>query len=310
LFVKGPMLFADRRTFLKNTLGGLAGMMLMGRRSEAQAAITTTPLGDNLFLLAGAGANIVARTGSEGVILVDGGSSEHAGALAQAVAGLPGGRPVRTLFNTHWHPEHTGSNLALGRAGATIIAQENTRLWLTQEITWPWDNQTFRPLPKEAQPNRTFYDKGALDFDGEHITYGYLLQAHTDGDLYVFFPKSNVLVIGDVISGGGWPLVDWWTGGWINGIVSGLDTLLKVANDQTRVVAGQGPVLTRADLDAQHKMFAAIAQKLRTFMFGGRNIDDVLAAQPTREYDDKMGDPKQFLRLSFQSMWGHFTPDA
>lgn len=272
--------------------------------------IAATPLADNLFLITGAGANVVARTGSEGVLLVDGGLSERSASLLEAVDALPGGKPVRTLFNTHWHPEQTGSNLTLGRAGATIIAHENTRLWLTTDITRPWENRTFRPLPKQALPNKTFYDKDAITEDGERVEYGYMLQAHTDGDIYVFFPKSNVLVIGDVISGAGWPFIDWWTGGWINGIVSGLETLLKVANEQTRVVAGQGPVLTKADLESQHKMFSNISQRLRTYMFGGKNVDDAIAAQPTKEYNDRMGDPKEFIRLAFQSMWGHFTPDA
>jgi glyoxylase-like metal-dependent hydrolase (beta-lactamase superfamily II) len=300
---------ASRRTFLTSTLGGVAGLSLL-KAQGTSGSIATTPLADNLFLITGAGANVVARTGSDGVLLVDGGLAERSASLAQAVAALPSGKPVRTLFNTHWHPEQTGSNLPLGHAGATIIAHENTRLWLTTDITRPWENRTFRPLPKEALPTKTFYDKDAITVDGERIEYGYMLQAHTDGDIYVFFPKSNVLVIGDVISGSGWPFIDWWTGGWINGIVSGLETLLKVANEQTKVVAGQGPVLTRADLETQHKMFGNISQRLRTFMFGGKNVDDVLAAQPTKEYNDRMGDPKEFIRLAFQSMWGHFTPDA
>jgi cyclase len=300
---------SDRRKFLQTALGGLAGLSVAHAQS-ATGAIATTPLGDNLFLLTGAGANVVARTGSDGVVLVDGGLAERAASLAKAVAALPGGRPVRTLFNTHWHPEQTGSNLPLRRAGATIIAHENTRLWLTTDITRPWENRTFRPLPKEALPNKTFYEKEAITADGERIEYGYLLQAHTDGDLYAYFPKANVLCIGDVIAGDAWPFIDWWTGGWIFGVVSGLETLLKVANESTRVVPAQGPVLTRADLEAQHKMFSAIAQKLRTMLFGGRNIDDALAAQPTKEYDGRMGDPKQFITLAFQSMWAHFTPDA
>jgi len=292
-----------RRDFLKSTLGGA---LLFARDANAQS----TPLADNLFLITGAGANVVARTGSDGILLVDGGLAEHAADLAKTVAALPGGRPVHTLFNTHWHPEQTGSNLSLRRAGASIIAHENTRLWMTTDITRPGENRTFPPAPKEALPTKTFYDKDSITVDGERIEYGYLLQAHTDGDLYVFFPKANVLCIGDVISGNGWPFIDWWTGGWINGVVSGLETLLKVANADTRIVAGQGPVLTRADLEAQFKMFSAISQRLRTMLFGGKNIDDVLAAQPTKEFDALIGDPKQFLRLAFQSMWGHFTPDA
>jgi glyoxylase-like metal-dependent hydrolase (beta-lactamase superfamily II) len=296
-----------RRDFLKSTLGGA---LLCARGANAQPATIATPLADNLFLITGAGANVVARTGSDGVLVVDGGLAEHAASLANTVAALPEGKPVRTLFNTHWHPEQTGSNLSLRRAGATIIAHENTRLWMTTDIARPWENRTIPPSPKEALPTKTFYDKDSITLDGERIEYGYLLQAHTDGDIYVFFPKANVLCIGDVIAGDGWPFIDWWTGGWINGVVSGLDTLLKIANADTRIVAGQGPVMTRADLESQFKMFTAISQRLRTMLFGGKNIDDVLAAQPTKEFDTRMGDPKQFLRLAFQGMWGHFTPDA
>lgn len=301
---------------MTSSLGGLAALFgARALRGQGTASpIATIQLADNLFLLTSAGANVIAGTGSDGVLLVDGGLAEHSANLLQAVAALPGAKPVRTLFNTHWHPEQTGSNLALGRAGATIIAHENTRLWLTTDITRPGEARTFHPLSKEALPNKTFYGsepKGnSLTLDGERIEYGYMLQAHTDGDIYVFFPKSNVLAIGDVISGNGWPFVDWWTGGWINGIVSGLDTLLKVANDQTRVVAGQGPVLTRADLEAQRKMFGNISQRLRALMFGGKNVDDAVAAQPTKEYNDRMGDPKDFIKQAFESMWGHFTPDA
>lgn len=300
-------------------MASLAGLSLVHSQSlraqdPSSGSIATTQLADNVFLLTGAGANVIARTGSDGVLLVDGGLAERSASLAQAVAVLPGGRPIRTLFNTHWHPEQTGSNITLGRSGGTIITHENTRLWLTTDITRPWENRTFRPMPKEGLPNKTFFGsepKGnSLTVDGEQIQYGYLLQAHTDGDLYVFFPKSNVLAIGDIISGQGWPFIDWWTGGWINGIVSGLDILLKVASDQTRIIPAQGPVLTKADLEAQRKMFGNISQRLRTLMFGGKNVDDALAAQPTKEYNDRMGDPKQFITLAFQSMWGHFTPDA
>ena len=158
---------------------------------------------------------------------------------------FPNGGPVRTLFNTHWHPEQTGSNEALGMAGATIIAQENTRLWLQQNITWPWNGQKFKKLPKIAQPNKTFYDKGTLD---SGIRYGYISDAaHTDGDLYVYFPQQNVLAVGDAAYGQGWPVMDWWTGGWIGGIVGGLQRIQTVANKDTKIVPAEGPVLSFAD---------------------------------------------------------------
>jgi glyoxylase-like metal-dependent hydrolase (beta-lactamase superfamily II) len=144
------MFVSTRRTFLKAAAAGLAAPCAFAQAPK----ITNTQLADNLYLLSGAGENVIVRTGSDGVVMVDGGLAQNAAALAQAVAALPKSGPVRTLFNTHWHPEQTGSNERLGMAGATIIAQENTRLWLTENITWPWNGQKFKKLPKIAQPNR------------------------------------------------------------------------------------------------------------------------------------------------------------
>src|SRR5262245_16665957 len=153
------MLVSTRRTFIKAAAAGLATPLAFAQQSPA---IANALLGDNLYLLTGAGANVVALTGADGVVMVDGVLAQNAAALAKAVAALPKGGPVRTLFNTHWHPEQTGSNETLGKGGATIISQENTRLWLQQNITWPWNGQKFKKFAKVAQPNKTFYDKGAL----------------------------------------------------------------------------------------------------------------------------------------------------
>jgi glyoxylase-like metal-dependent hydrolase (beta-lactamase superfamily II) len=308
--------------FLKSTLGGAAGLSLGASRAYAQAgsgAIASTPLADNLFLITGAGSNVVARTGGpDGVVLVDGGLAEHAAGLAQAVSALPGGGPVRALFNTHWHPEQTGSNERLGMAGATIIAHENTRLWLQQDITWPWNGQKFKKLPKIAQPNKTFYDGGALDsgigssqIRSSQIRYGYISDAaHTDGDLYVYFPEQNVLAVGGATCGIGWPEVDWWTGGWIGGIVGGLQRIQSVANGDTKIVAAVGPVLSLADIKEQVDMYGAIYDRLNQMLNKGRGPSEAVEAAPAQEYEAKMGNPDEFIRRSFESLWAYLSPDA
>src|SRR5262245_34795973 len=185
----------------------------------------------------------------------------------KAISGLPGG-PVHTIFNTHWHPEQTGSNERLGKARATIIAHENTRLWLTTDVTWSWNGRRFTRLPKVAQPNKTFYTIGKLD---SGITYGYIPDAaHTDGDMYVYFPKQNVLAVGDVISNQGWPVVDWHTGGWIGGLAGALPRLYMLVNAETRIVPGRGPVLGQAELKAQADMYGTIYTRLTTLLNKGR----------------------------------------
>ena len=296
-----------RRTFLKAGTASLA----VARYTFAQSPnpnITTAPLGENLYLVGGAGCNVIARTGPDGVVLVDGGLAENSAALAKAVAALPNGGPVRTLFNTHWHPEQTGSNLALGTAGATIIAQENTRLWLTENITWPYDGRKFQKFPKIAQPNKTFYDKGALD---SGIRYGYIPDAaHTDGDLYVYFPQQNVLAVGDVAYGQGWPVVDWWTGGWIGGIVGGLQRIPTVANKDTKIVPAQGPLLSLADIATQLDMYGNIYDSLNRMLNKGHSPNEAVAAKPAKQYEAKMGNSDAFIHRAFESLWAYLSPDA
>jgi glyoxylase-like metal-dependent hydrolase (beta-lactamase superfamily II) len=266
-------------------------------------------LSDELFVLRMPGeANVVAQTTGGGVLLVDGGSVNGSGALMKAVAALPGGGPVHTIFNTHWHPEQTGSNEQLGKAGRTIIAQENTRLWLTTDVTWPWNGRRFKRLSKVAQPNKTFYTNGTLE---SGVRYGYIPDAaHTDGDLYVHFPKENVLVVGDVVSGQGWPVVDYTTGGWIGGIVGGLQRLQTFANEETRIVPGRGPVLGLKDLKTQQDMYGTIYDRLATLLNKGRGPNEAVAAQPTKEFDALMGNPDEFVRRAFESLWAYLSPDA
>jgi cyclase len=306
-----------RRQILKAAIGGAAGIALGApvRRLAGAAAQTvsqgagTLRLSDDLFVVRIPGeANVVAQTGADGVLLVDGGSAAAFDALMRALSGLPASGPVHTIFNTHWHAEQTGSNEQLGKAGRAIIAHENTRLWLTTDITWPWNGRRFKRVPKIAQPNKTFYRTGQLD---SGVRYGYIPDAaHTDGDLYVYFPEQNVLAVGDVVSAQGWAVIDWVTGGWIGGIVGGLQRLQTLANEETRIVPARGPVLGLADLKAQYEMYATIYDRLTQLLNRGRGPGEAVAAGPTREFDAQMGNPDEFVRRAFESLWAYLSPDA
>ena len=306
-----------RRQILKAAIGGAAGLVLGApvrglAASAAQAAsgtAATQQLSDDLFVVTVPGeANVIAHTTRGGVLLVDGGSAAASDALMKAVTALPGGGPVDTIFNTHWHLEQTGSNEVLGKAGKTIIAQENTKLWLTTDVTWSWNGKHFKRLPKIAQPNKTFYTTGKLE---SGIEYGYIPDAaHTDGDLYVYFPQQNVLAVGDVVSGQGWPVVDWQTGGWIGGIVGGLQRLQTIANAETRIVPGRGPVLSLADLKKQTEMYSEIYNRLSQMLNKGRGPSEAVEARPTKEFDAQMGNGDEFVRRSFESLWAYLSPDA
>jgi glyoxylase-like metal-dependent hydrolase (beta-lactamase superfamily II) len=306
----------NRRAFLKATLGSAAVATLAQwaphvafARSKA-TPLAAMKLNDRVSVLSGAGANVVAISGPDGALLVDGGLEARSGELLKLALTQTSAKRVSTLVNTHWHPEQTGSNERLGKAGAKIIAHENTKLWLGYKNPVPLTETSYGPLPAKALPNETTFSSGKLEFGGQKVEYGYLLQAHTDGDLYVFLPDSNVLVTGGAVSNEGWPVIDYQSGGWLGGMVDGLRTLIKVGDANTQIVPANGPVLKRADLEAQRDMYAAIFDRLQKLLRKGMGPDEVIAANPTKEFDAKWGEPAPFVTLAFKSLWGHFAPDA
>jgi glyoxylase-like metal-dependent hydrolase (beta-lactamase superfamily II) len=298
----------DRRSFLKAAVAGAAGVSLSLRalaRSEPEP-IVVVPLSDNIVQITGAGGNVVAVTGPDGVLLVDSGVEERSKDLLKAIGKLPGGQHVHTLINTHWHWDHTGGNERLGKDKVKIIAHENTKLWLGADFYCDWqDNRHYTPRPKVALPTETFYTSGQITANGQDIVYGYLPRAHTDSDIYVFFPKANVLVAGGLVSVGAYPVLDYTTGGWIGGIDDASKALVGIANKDTRIVPGIGPVQTYADLQAQSEMLHTLHERLVDLMRKGIGTDDLAAHPPTEEFNAKWGDPHLFLANAYRGMWGH-----
>jgi cyclase len=297
-----------RRRLLQAAAGTWLGAYALGAsRVRAQVGLTSQRLGERLYMLTAGDVNVLVQTDRDGALLVDGGAAAMSEVLLAAVVELaPGG--IHTLLNTHWHPEQTGLNEHVGRAGGTLIAQENTRLWLSTDIVYPWDGQRFDALPEIARPNRSFHDEGDVVM-GAH--YGHLRHAaHTDGDLYVYFPEDDVLGVGGAASGAGWPLVDWWTGGWIGGIVGTLELILALANAETRIVPANGRILTRSDIEAQYEMYNTIYERLAQLLNRGRGPDEAIAARPTEEFDALMGPSELFVRRAFESLWAYLSPDA
>jgi glyoxylase-like metal-dependent hydrolase (beta-lactamase superfamily II) len=309
--------FLDRRSFVTSLGAATMGVAMLGAgrvclaAREARGKLVADRLADHLLLVRGAGANVVVARDATGLAFADGGLAGNSSALLSLAQRELGAKQVHSLVNTHWHREHTGLNEHLGRRGAKIIAHENTRLWLSTTVRMEPDAAPFLPLPASARPNATTYTTGELTLGDETARFGYLPQAHTDGDLYVYFAKANVLVTGGVVAGNGWPTADWVTGGWINGTVAGYKTLIDLCNDSTRVVTAHGERLfSRADLQSERDMLAKLADQLGKMMRAGFGPADMLAADPAREYVAKMGDPTRFLTESFKSMWPRMAPDA
>jgi glyoxylase-like metal-dependent hydrolase (beta-lactamase superfamily II) len=280
-----------------------------GRAWAAPSAsvLSASDLPGGLHLISGAGGAVVTMRGPDGAVMVDCGRAETAEALHALVLQKTGARTVSTLFNTCWRLPHSGGNDRLAAAGAKILAHENTRLWMGTEIASRWEDKVYPPRAPAARPTETFFQGAApsIALGPEKVDWGYLLQAHTDGDIYVFFRKANVLVVGGAVAGKGWPTIDWSTNGWYGGMIRGLETLAKLADDKTVIVTGDGVLLTKADLIKQHDMHTAIMTKMATMMEGGMSTAQVLQGQPAAPYVAERGDPTKFLTLAFRSFWGN-----
>jgi cyclase len=282
-----------------------AGAAAMSRLPELQAApskLELTPLSAQLLLISGGGGNVVAFAAEDGLLLVDGGSVEHSAAVLKAAREFGKSKNVHTLFNTHWHRDQTGSNVALGNAGTRIIAHENTKLWLGTEVESKWEKRVYPRLPANALPNKTIYTTDSLSFGGEQIDFGYLPQAHTDGDIYVYFRKADVLVAGDVAAYGAFPIIDYSTNGWIGGLSDATQQLLDLSNEKTRIVSGRGSVLTRANVQAEREMLVAMRQRLAKLLTDGMSVQDMIDAMPAKDFTAAWGDPSLFIANAWPGM--------
>jgi cyclase len=301
---------SDRRRFLRAAVGTALlplGELLSGvARSRAQtSALVVEHLTENLLLVTGSGCNVVALKGPDGVLMVDGGLADRSAELLKAVEHEFGSGSVKVLFNTHWHPEQVGANERLGKAGAKIIAHENTKLWLGAEVNDEALDRVVKPLPPKARPNSTFYTTGSLDWGSEHVDYGQLGQAHTDGDIYIFLRNANVLLAGDVISVGSYPIMDYSTGGWIGGMADAAQQLANLSNENTRIIPGIGAVQNRADVIAEQQMLAKSKDVLWQMVRKGLGADDMVAAGALKEFDPKWGSSDAFIASAYRGMYGH-----
>ena len=299
----------DRRHLLTAVASGLLGSMLVPRRVSAlqtgsSATTGVIPLSERLSILSQGGTNVLALSTADGLVVVDSGTPELSESLMASLRQLSGGR-VSTVFNTHWHTENTGANHLLRQGGAAIVAHENTRLWMATP-TWLPDEDRYRPpRPREAHPTKTFYADGSMTAGAERIEYGYLLEAHTSGDIYVLFRESNVLAVGDVASPVRDPELDYLTGAWIGGRADAMDRLLALSDDKTRIVPGFGPVMSRAELKAERDVMRTIYDRTVDRVRQGDYVEDMIKSGVLNGLARTWKDPQRFLYAVHKGLWAH-----
>ena len=297
----------DRRYALKLGVAALGGALLSDDLF-AQARISTTDLG-GATLLQGAGCNVVALAGPDGALMIDGGLAANADALIAAVKAATGASRINTLIDTHWHPEQTGANEAVGRAGGVILAHEKTKTYLSNAVY----SVTFkgrRPaLPKEARPTKTIRSDGSMEFAGIRIDYGYMPAAHTDSDIYLHVPSLNLLAAGGVVSAEEFPLLDWRNGAWLGGRVRALEHLADIVTPDTRVVPANGRVMTGREIVRHRDMYQQLFKTMIGYLNMGLGPEDAVQRNPLKEYTSEFGDPSAFTYGALKSMMIAYVPD-
>lgn len=301
----------SRREFLaaccSAAAAGLGGLPIPAAAQDAGGSPALSYLDERLALITGAGGNIVVLDSADGLVMVDTGSAAHAAAVRSLLSEHFPGRTVSNIFNTHWHPEHTGGNEEFGADAHAIIAHENTRLWMSTTFYVEWEDRRYFPRPESAVPNTTFFSHEPqpreLAVDGERIVYAQIPQAHTDGDIYVHLPERNVLVAGGAVARGHYPIIDYITGGWIGGLADATQTMIDLADARTRIVPDTGAAVSLAQLQAQLTMLQTVRERIEAIALEGRGIDDMIEARITAEFDANYGDPELFIRNAYHGMW-------
>jgi len=236
--------------------------------------IKSTSLGNGVHALEPTelrgGGNITVSAGPDGILIVDSGYEQMHAKVMAALAKISN-QPVRFIINTHSHGDHSSGNAPKAKAGATVIATENLRKELATGS---------QPAPKESLPMMTFTDTMTLHFNGDEIyIFHPPIQAHTTGDTMVYFRRANVLSLGDT------PSLLRYSGGQINGIIAAIEAMLKVANPDTKIVAGHGTLATTAGLQRQHTMLAAVRDRIQKAIQSGQTLEQVVASKPTADFD-------------------------
>ena len=292
----------NRRQVLKS----MAGALVAGaapRNLFGQQAVSR--LGDKIAVIDAGGCNLVAFAGTDGVVLVDSGPASSANQVMEALRNFAAGAKVQTLFNTHYHTDQTGNNEAFAAAGAKIIAHDRTRQWMSADYWVPDKDRYEKARPKAARPVETFLTTGSLKAGPEQIDYGYLTLAHTNGDIYVFFRGANVLAVGDVASPVRDPELDYFTGAWIGGRVESMDTILALADDQTKIVPAYGPVMTKSGFKAERDVMEEVRARLWKQVREGDGPKDMLEAGVMKGLAREWKDPYKFLYDAAKGMWAH-----
>lgn len=267
--------------------------------------IETIPVADGVYMLVGSGGNIGLSVGEDGAFVIDDQFAPLSEKIMAAIAAVTDA-DVKFLVNTHFHGDHVGGNEAFGAAGAVIIAHENVRARMSTDQFREIFNQPIPASPVGALPILTFSDEMTFHWNGDTIRAIHVAPAHTDGDTILYFQNANVIHMGDTFFNGFYPFIDVSSDGDIDGIIAAGYRALTIANEDTAIIPGHGPLSDAAGLAAWLEMLKVTRVNMQSLIDQGLSEDEAVAARPTAESDEQYGggfmNPENYNRLLYQSL--------
>lgn len=273
-------------------------------QSFADVTVRAIQLSDGIYMLTGRGGNIGLSVGADGAYLIDDQFAPLTEKILAAVAAITD-QPIRYVVNTHWHQDHTGGNENLGNRGAVILAHDNVRRHLLSR-NHPGNSGQFVSSPE--LPVITFNDTVTLHLNEESVHIFKVPAAHTDGDVIVHFTGSNVIHMGDLFFNGLYTFFDRSSGGSFDGMIAALGIGLELADEETRIIPGHGPLATRQDLEAHRDRMVEIRTRTLAAIEAGTSVKDFIAAEPTADlaaaYDGtyQVMKPDRFLDMVYRDL--------
>jgi glyoxylase-like metal-dependent hydrolase (beta-lactamase superfamily II) len=271
-----------------------------------------TPLSSTVTMIKGKGGNIAVSSRQDGVFIIDDQLKPLTDQLLASIAEVSE-QPIRFVINTHYHGDHVGGNETLGGAGSVIIAHDNVRQRMTSEQFSNFMNSTTPAWPQDSLPVVTFNDQVTLHLNGEAVTVTHVPHGHTDGDSIVHFPDSNVLHMGDIYFNGLYPYIDLDGGGSIQGMIAAVELGVGMADSETRIIPGHGPLSDLNGLQEYHAFLTKARDNVQALIDQGMSLQQAIEANPTAEWDETLGKvwikPEQLVIFIYNSLTGvdHFT---
>lgn len=254
--------------------------------------IKTTKVSGPVYMLEGSGGNIGVLIGNDGVILIDDEFAPLSEKIKKAIAAISD-KPIRFIINTHFHGDHSDGNKVFGGEGAIIVAHENARKRLSADHFFTSFKQEQKAMSYEGLPKITFAESLTFNMNGETVQVIHIKKAHTDGDAAIYFKESNVLHTGDVFVRYGLPFIDSDGGGTIDGMINGADQMLKMINDETKIIPGHGQIGSKKDLQEYKNLLQTIRKRIADGIKAGKTVDQIISSDPTKEF--KTGFDKVFF---------------